>query len=125
MGEGNLAERGWSNGCLWGGETRPKNPWAILHTYRAICPPARSHFMRVCAPTRVHIRSLFGSMDGGGLTDAERDGQRFLADFKKRMGEEEAKAKEEAKVRRRARAAKAKAEKVDEAANKRGRGRGR
>ena len=46
-------------------------------------------------------------MDGGGLTDAERDGQRFLADFKKRMGEEEAKVKEEAKVRRRARAAKA------------------
>jgi flagellar hook-basal body complex protein FliE len=36
-------------------------------------------------------------MDGGGLTDAERDGQRFLADVKKRMGEEEAKAKEEAK----------------------------
>ena len=26
MGKGNLAERGWSNVCLWGGETRPKNP---------------------------------------------------------------------------------------------------
>jgi hypothetical protein len=26
-----------------------------------------------CAPTRVRIRSLFGSMDGGGLTDAERE----------------------------------------------------
>ena len=24
--------------------------------------------MRVCAPTRVHIHSLFGAMDGGGLT---------------------------------------------------------
>ncbi len=46
-------------------------PWVILHTYRTICPPARSHFMRVCAPPRVRIRSLFGSMDGGGLTDAE------------------------------------------------------
>jgi hypothetical protein len=63
-------------------------------------------------------------MDGGGLTDAERDGQRFLAEFKVRMAEEEKKEKEEAKVKRRARAAKAKAEKADEAANKRGRERG-
>ena len=42
----------------FGAERRgQKIPWVMLHTSREICPTARSHFTRVCAPTRVRIRA--------------------------------------------------------------------